>query len=96
MLCISGMCLCPPLHPESYKKGFEIAGIENVTESAVFHAGTKPDNGRVLTDGGRVLAVTSLAGGIQPALDKSYRSIGNIKFDGAYFRRDIGQDLQNL
>ncbi|MBR5958603.1 MAG: phosphoribosylamine--glycine ligase [Salinivirgaceae bacterium] len=83
-------------YPESYKKGFEITGIENVTESTVFHAGTKPEGGRVLTDGGRVLAVTSLAGGIQPALDKSYRSIGNIKFDGAYFRRDIGQDLQNL
>ena len=83
-------------YPESYKKGFEITGLGSVTESTVFHAGTKPDSGRVLTDGGRVLAVTSLADGIQPALDKSYRSIGGIKFDGAYFRRDIGQDLQKL
>jgi phosphoribosylamine--glycine ligase len=83
-------------YPESYKKGFEITGLDSVTESTVFHAGTKPDSGRVLTDGGRVLAVTSLADGIQPALDKSYRSIGGIKFDGAYFRRDIGQDLQKL
>ena len=83
-------------YPESYKKGFEITGLDSVTESTVFHAGTKPDSGRVLTDGGRVLAVTSLADGIQPALDKSYRSISGIKFDGAYFRRDIGQDLQKL
>lgn len=83
-------------YPESYKKGFEITGLNNVKESTVFHAGTKLNGKQTLTDGGRVLAVTSLGNSIQAALDKSYSSISNIKFDGAYFRRDIGQDLQNL
>lgn len=83
-------------YPESYKKGFEITGLANVEGSTVFHAGTKLGDKKVLTDGGRVLAVTSLGSTIQGALDKSYANIGNIKFDGAYFRRDIGQDVQKL
>lgn len=83
-------------YPESYKKGFEITGLNEVKGSTVFHAGTKLSGKQTLTDGGRVLAITSLGSSIQAALDKSYSSISNIKFDGAYFRRDIGQDLQNL
>lgn len=83
-------------YPESYKKGFEITGLNEVKGSTVFHAGTKLSGKQTLTDGGRVLAITSLGSSIQAALDKSYSSISNIKFDGAYFRHDIGQDLQNL
>jgi len=83
-------------YPEAYQKGFEITGLEKVKDSTVFHAGTKLSGKQTLTDGGRVLAVTSLDNSIQSALNKSYSSIANIKFDGAYFRRDIGQDLQNL
>lgn len=81
-------------YPEKYEKGKEIKGIENVKESLVFHAGTKRDeSGRILSNGGRVLCVTSFADNLQEALDKSYESVRKINWEGCYYRRDIGQDL---
>lgn len=84
-------------YPGSYPKGLPISGIEDVTDSIVFHAGTKAGaEGGVVTSGGRVLSVSSYGESIEDALAKSYASIAKIKFDGAYFRRDIGQDLIKL
>lgn len=80
-------------YPEEYPSGFGIQGLNEVTESTVYHAGTKKDSSRIVTSGGRVLAVTSLGKDIQEAREKSYRSIGKLKFDGMYFRNDIGLDL---
>lgn len=81
-------------YPGSYPKGFEIKGLDKVDGSVVFHAGTKAQtDGRVLTSGGRVLAVSSKAPGVEEALEKSFRNIALIDFDGKYFRRDIGKDL---
>lgn len=81
-------------YPGSYEKGLPISGTENVTESTLFHAGTRLDGeGRLLTSGGRVIAVSSLADNMADALAKSYESVGKISFPGAYYRRDIGRDL---
>jgi phosphoribosylamine--glycine ligase len=80
-------------YPEDYGKGFEISGLENIEDSLVFHAGTKLDNGKVLTNGGRVLAITSFGDDFQEAIKKSYQNIGRLHFDKMYFRKDIGRDL---
>lgn len=80
-------------YPESYEKGKAISGLEKVGDSMVFHMGTKASGGQVLTDGGRVLCVTSYAGDFRDALKKSYANAKNITFDGAYCRTDIGRDL---
>lgn len=80
-------------YPQAYKKGFEITGIENVEGSVVFHAGTKLQDGKVVTDGGRVIAVSSYGATQNEALVKSFTEAGKIQFEGKYFRRDIGQDL---
>jgi phosphoribosylamine--glycine ligase len=80
-------------YPEDYGKGFEITGIENVEESIVFHAGTKLENGKVVTSGGRVLAVTSFGNNFHEAIKKSYQNIDKLHFDKMYFRKDIGFDL---
>jgi phosphoribosylamine--glycine ligase len=82
-------------YPDLYKKGMEISGIENVTDSIIFQAGTTIANGTLQTSGGRVLAVTSLAHTIENALQKSYTSIAKIKFQDMYFRKDIGLDILN-
>ncbi|MDE6101258.1 MAG: phosphoribosylamine--glycine ligase, partial [Paramuribaculum sp.] len=80
--------------PVYYPKGKKITGVGDVTESIVFHAGTtRGENGDLLTSGGRVIAVSSLGDTIADALEKSFRSIGQIRFDGSYFRRDIGRDV---
>jgi len=81
-------------YPEEYDKGFEITGIENVQDSIVFHAGTKLENGKVVTSGGRVLAVTSFGDNFQEAIKKSYQNIDKLHFDKMYFRKDIGNDLK--
>lgn len=81
-------------YPGSYKKGIAITGELNPAESVLFHAGTAMDGDRLVTSGGRVIAATSLGESIADALAKSYRSIEGIDFDGKYFRRDIGKDLQ--
>lgn len=80
-------------YPEDYDKGFAISGIENITDSLVFHAGTKLENGQVVTNGGRVLAVTSFGDSFQEAIKKSYQNIDKLHFDKMYFRKDIGFDL---
>ena len=80
-------------YPEAYEKGKNITGIDAVDESVIFHAGTKTDGNSVVTSGGRVLAVTSLAATLTEALEKSYRSLSRISFDGMAFRRDIGRDV---
>lgn len=80
-------------YPEEYDKGFAISGIESISDSIVFHAGTKLENGQVLTNGGRVLAVTSFGTTYQEAIKKSYQNINKLHFDKMYFRKDIGFDL---
>lgn len=81
-------------YPDNYGKGFVISGTERVTESTLFHAGTKTDNGRLVTAGGRVLAVTSLGATMSEALGKSYSSVSEISYDGMNYRKDIGLDLR--
>lgn len=80
-------------YPEDYEKGKQIFGLNSVSNSIVFHAGTKSDGPAVMTAGGRVLAVTSYGRNLENALDKSYDSIKNIEYEKAYFRRDIGYDV---
>ena len=81
-------------YPEAYEKGKEINGLENVTGSIVFHAGTKLDGSKVKTSGGRVLAVTSYGDDFEKALKQSYENIEKIHFDKMNFRKDIGFDLK--
>jgi phosphoribosylamine--glycine ligase len=84
-------------YPGSYGKGYEIKGLADVTDSILFHAGTKlADDGRVLTSGGRVISVSSYGTSIADALARSYASIDKISFEKANFRRDIGRDLMAL
>jgi len=80
-------------YPESYQIGHEITGIENVNDSIVFHAGARLDNDKIVTSGGRVLAITSLSENYKEALKTSYRNISKIDFKDMYYRRDIGFDL---
>lgn len=84
-------------YPGSYPKGKTITGCENVTDSILFHAGTKIDaDGQLVTSGGRVISVSSYGTSIADALARSYASIEKIDYEGKYFRRDIGKDLQKL
>jgi len=80
-------------YPSDYQKGFEIIGLQSPTESSVFHAGTKLVDGQIQTNGGRVLAITSLANSIAEAAEKSYKTIKNIHFKNMNYRTDIGNDL---
>ena len=80
-------------YPEEYEKGKEISGLDKVEGSLVFHAGTKLENGKVVTNGGRVLDVTSFGNDFQEAIKKSYQNIDKLHFDKMYFRKDIGFDL---
>lgn len=80
-------------YPEDYEKGFEISGLEMVEDSIVFHAGTKLENGKVVTNGGRVITVTSYGNNFQEGIKKSYQNIEKLHFDKMYFRKDIGFDL---
>jgi phosphoribosylamine---glycine ligase len=80
-------------YPEDFEKGKVITGLENVTSSIVFHAGTKLDNGNVVSNGGRVMAITSYGDNFQEALDQSYQNVNKIHFDKMNFRKDIGFDL---
>ena len=80
-------------YPEEYEKGKVISGLQQEGESIIFHAGTREKDGEVLTAGGRVLAITSLANDFKEALKKSYRRIEKISFENMYCRKDIGMDL---
>lgn len=81
-------------YPEDYEKGKSISGIDSVKESILFHAGTLQKGDDVVTSGGRVIAATSYGDSMNEALEKSYKSVKKIQFEGCYFRRDIGFDLQ--
>ena len=81
-------------YPENYEKGKIISGLETIEDSIVFHAGTKLDNGNVVSNGGRVLTVTSYGNDFQEAIKKSYQNIAKLNFDKMYFRKDIGNDLK--
>lgn len=81
-------------YPQEYAKGYPIEGIENVAESIVFHSGTALKDGKLVTNGGRVLAVSSYGKDKAEALQKSFESANAIRFTDKYFRKDIGQDLQ--
>ena len=80
-------------YPEEFEKGKEILGLNNETESLIFHAGTKEVNGKIVSNGGRVLAVTSFGNTFTDATKKSYQTIENLKFDKMNYRKDIGFDL---
>ncbi|MDP5171013.1 MAG: phosphoribosylamine--glycine ligase [Bacteroidia bacterium] len=83
-------------YPGDYQKGIAISGIEQVDGSLVFHAGTKIHNGQLVTNGGRVIAVSSFGDNIEAAVSQSLQNVAHIEFDGRFYRRDIGRDLMNL
>jgi len=80
-------------YPEAYEKGKEISGLETITDSIVFHAGAKFNNDKIVTSGGRVMAITSFGNNYNEALKKSYQSIEKLHFDKMYYRKDLGFDL---
>lgn len=80
-------------YPEAYEKGEEITGVPLVEDAIVFHAGTAEKNGKLVTSGGRVLAITSLDEDFSKALKKSYKNIEKLHFNRMYYRTDIGFDL---
>ena len=80
-------------YPQAYKKGYPISGLDQVEGSIVFHAGTALKEGQVVTNGGRVIAVSSYGKDKAEALQKSFEEAQKIQFTDRYFRRDIGQDL---
>jgi len=80
-------------YPEAYEKGKEITGLENIEGSLVFHAGANVKEGKVVTSGGRVMAITSFGKTYQEAIKKSYQNIDKLHFDKMNYRKDIGFDL---
>jgi phosphoribosylamine--glycine ligase len=80
-------------YPEAYEKGKEMHGLDKVDGSIAFHAGTTTKDGKVVTNGGRVIAITSYGESFPEALKKSYENIDKICFEGMNFRTDIGFDL---
>ena len=80
-------------YPENYDKGHLISGITDIKESLVFHAGTTQKDNEILTNGGRVLAITSFGETFQEALEETYKSLEQVSFDKMYYRKDIGFDL---
>ena len=80
-------------YPDKYEKGFEIKGLEKFEKDEnikVFHSGTKFINGKIVTDGGRVLSVTAKDRTIESSIEKVYKAIKNIDFKNAYYRTEIG------
>ncbi|MFT6369944.1 MAG: phosphoribosylamine--glycine ligase [Maribacter sp.] len=80
-------------YPGSYEKGKEITGIETITDSLVFQAGTLVKDGKIVTNGGRVIAITSFGEDFKSALKISYKNVGKLSFEGMNYRKDIGFDL---
>jgi phosphoribosylamine--glycine ligase len=87
VMCVSGG------YPEIYENGMEITGLDRVTSSIVFHAGTVKEQDIVVTNGGRVLAVTAYGANFKDALKKSYHDVAKLHYDRMYYRKDIGFDL---
>lgn len=90
-------CVCVIMasggYPESYQKGFEITGLEDVEDAMVFHCGTKLSGQAILTNGGRVLGVTALGETLETARLKAYENVAKVSFEGAYNRTDIAQKI---
>ncbi len=80
-------------YPEDYEKGMEITGLENLTDVIPFHAGSILKDGKIITSGGRVMAITAFGNTYQEAIKKSYQNIEKLHFDKMYYRKDIGFDL---
>jgi len=80
-------------YPGDYEKGKEITGLDENKDSIVFHSGTKSEGGKVLTNGGRVFAITSFGSTIEQAVSKSFATAAMINYAGKYYRNDIGKDL---
>jgi phosphoribosylamine---glycine ligase len=80
-------------YPENYEKGKVISGLQNDSETILFHAGTKMVGNTIVTSGGRVLALTSLSRTIEESLAKSYYATNLIEYEGKYYRKDIGKDI---
>ena len=80
-------------YPEAYEKGKEITGLDTIEDSIVFHAGTTTKDGKVVTNGGRVLAITSYGPDFRAALATSYNNVEKFNFDKMYYRKDLGFDL---
>ncbi|MDO1502211.1 phosphoribosylamine--glycine ligase [Winogradskyella maritima] len=80
-------------YPEAYEKGKEIHGLETITDSIPFHAGAQKKDGKIVTSGGRVMAITSYGKTYDEAIKKSYQTIDKLRFDKMYYRKDIGFDL---
>ena len=80
-------------YPEAYEKSKEISGVETITDSIAFHAGTTEKDGEVVTNGGRVIAITSFDTDYKKAIKKSYQNIEKLHFDRMDYRTDIGFDL---
>jgi len=82
-------------YPEAYEKGKEMTGFDQLGDCIAFHAGTREVKGKILTNGGRILAVSALGESFKHALAKSYRNVDRILYEGKYYRKDIGFDLMD-
>lgn len=83
-------------YPGDFKKGKVVQGIDNTGDSLIFHSGTKQVDDQVLTNGGRVFAITSFGRSIQDAVNRSFHTAEKIKYEGKYYRKDIGKDLMEM
>ena len=83
-------------YPDEYEKGKSITGLDGLENNLIFHAGTTEKGGKIVTNGGRVIAVTSYGKDIEQALEKSLHSAEAIQFDKKYYRKDIGMDLLKI
>ncbi len=90
------VCMVSGGYPGDYAKGKTISGLEKNLGSMVYHAGSKSSGNKILTDGGRVLAVTGMGSDIESARKAAYQAVSQLDWEGVYFRKDIGLDLINL
>ena len=89
------MALVSAGYPGSYEKGKTIRGLTASANTLIFHAGTRLDKGNIVTEGGRVLAITGKGNSLEQARKLAYDTVSAIDWDGLYFRKDIGTDLLN-